>query len=246
MKYISSKNNEHIKSIRALIKDKKARIEENSFVCEGVNLVKDIPSFALIKEIYIKESKQKDLESILSRHNCETYIVEDSIFDYISDTENPSGIIAVLEKFKQKNVSSNFIVLLDGLHDPGNVGTIIRTCAAKDIKDVILVNCCEIYSPKCIRATMGGIFYINCIELQSYNFDMIKDYNICSLDMNGENIFDFKLNGKTCLCVGSEAHGISKELKEKSNKILSIPMHNIESLNASISMAIGIYALKKE
>ncbi len=242
---ITSTNNSRIKNLRTLYKDKKARNNQCLFVCEGINFVKDIPK-KYLEEVFVKESEEKNI-NFLGNFDCPIYIVKDSIFDAVADTQNPSGIIAVVKKndncIKPKG---ELVLLLCGLTDLGNIGTIIRTASARGVKSIVFLDCADVFSPKSIRATMGGIFYVDCIFATADNvFEILENYNLVSLDMNGESIFDYKKEENVALCVGSEAHGVPKFVRDKSKTILSIPMekNSVESLNAAVSISIAMYVI---
>lgn len=244
---IQSTQNAKVKRLRSLYKDKKMRESESVFVCEGVNLVKDIPSDMLTSQLFIKESQYDKLSYIENKLGQEAYILPDGIFDSVSDTVSPSGVIAVVEKPLSKEISGEIILLLSGISDSGNLGTIFRTSSALGIDDIICMDCCDAFSPKTVRASMGGVFYLNIIECTKENVDAyLNGYDIISLDMGGESIHNYKREGKIALAVGSEAHGVAKFIKEKSKKIICLPMieGRVESLNAAVSAGIAMYMIK--
>lgn len=244
---ITSSQNAKIKKLRSLFKDKKLRENDGVFVLEGVNLVKDIPSEIAVLELFIKESEYTKLAYLEDKFNLEAYVVLDGIFNSVADTVSPSGVIAVVKKPIEKKVSGDIILLLNGIADSGNLGTIFRTCAARGIKDVICMDCCDAFSPKTIRASMGGIFYTNVCECSSDKvFNYLTGYDIISLDMNGESIYSYKRDGKIAIAVGSEAHGVAPNIIEQSKKIVCIPMEDgaVESLNAAVATGIAIYIIK--
>ena len=244
---ISSKQNSRIKNLRSLLKDKKTRAEFGVYVAEGVNLVKDIPPEVTVKELYIQESKYEKLAFLEEKFSTETYIVKDEIFESISETVTPSGVIAVIKKnVFEKTLTEDFVLLLDGIMDAGNMGTIIRTATARGIKTVISVDGTDPYSPKSVRAAMGGTFYTNVIECSAIEaIELLTDYKIVALDMNGTDIFGYKMNGKTALAVGSEAHGLSSILRDRADDIVAIPMKKgVESLNAAMSIGIAMFIIK--
>lgn len=246
MNKITSTTNQLVKQIKSL-KDKESRSLLDLFIVEGENIVKDIPSFVDVKYVFVEESKLSDYKYILSKYDDDKiYVVNDAIMSAISDTKTPSGILCVVKPSKMDFNKGNNVVVLDGVSDPGNMGTIIRTCVACGVKDIFAINCVDYTSPKVVRSTMGGIFNVNVIPATYEELlDKLQGYNLLTLDMNGEDIFHLtKVKSPFGLIVGSEAHGVSKILKENCTTILSLPMVGpIESLNAAVSLSVALYTL---
>ena len=241
MKIITSPQNEKIKIIRSL-SDKKARVKHSLFVVEGVNLIGDMP-LGYAKELYIAKSKAETLMPLASKLGIEPVLVEDFVFDKISDTVTSQGILAVCSLPLSKEITDNVVMVLDGISDSGNMGTIIRTSVAMGIKDFITINCVDPYSPKVVRSTMGGIYHANIVPFSYAGAcDALAKYKVAILDMGGENVFDYKPELPLALVVGSEAHGVSKQMREIANVVLAIPMYGnkIESLNAGVSASIVV------
>lgn len=241
MQRITSTDNSTVKLVRSLA-DKKARLASSLFVVEGVNIVGDMPAEA-VKELYIKESRLSELMSVADKLGKQPVVVADIAFDKMADTVTSSGILAVAEIPEARVVSGNPVIVLDGVSDPGNVGTVIRTACAMGIRDVITVNSADAYSPKTVRSTMGGIFHVNIVPLSYAGArDALGGYEIAVLDMGGANVFDYVPDGKVALVVGSEAHGVSKEFREAADRVLAIPMYGgkMESLNAGVSASIAL------
>lgn len=240
---ITSRTNENIKKLKLLIKDKKNRYDAGEFVAEGVTIVKDIPA-ELISRVFIREGDFDKLSYLAKGKPC--YSVKDDVFDSVADTKTPSGAIAVIKIPVQRAVEGNLALLLCGVSDAGNVGTIIRTACARGIDSVVCVNTADPYSPKAVRAAMGGTGKVNICQtdLQSA-LDMLDDYELIALDMGGICIHDYKQAGKTVLAVGNEAHGVPAEVLSKADKIISIPMveNGVESLNAAVSVGIAMYLI---
>ena len=241
MKIISSPQNENIKVIRSL-SDKKARVKHSLFLVEGANLVGDMP-LGYAKELYIAKSKAENLMPIANKLGIEPVLVEDFVFDKISDTVNSQGIIAVCQLPNKEKAEGDIVMVLDGISDSGNMGTIIRTAVSMGVKDFITINCVDPYSPKVVRSTMGGIYYANIVPFSYAGAcDALNNRNVAILDMSGENVFDYQPKTPIALVVGSEAHGVSKEMREIANVTLAIPMYGnkIESLNAGVSASIVV------
>ena len=172
MQIITSKDNENIKNIRKL-KEKKYRDLNNKYIIEGIRILKEaIEENAKIDTIVICEDYSKDnsldkkLLYEIAKYNC--IYVDRKVFSVLTDVQNPQGILAVIEKnSSEENIDYNqdMIVLLDGIQDPGNLGTIIRTIDSVGLNQVIISKeTADTYSPKVVRSTMGAIFRVNVIE----------------------------------------------------------------------------------
>ena len=240
---IESSQNSKVKNVRLLYKDKQERLKQNVFLAEGVNLVQDAER---VKELYFKASKAEKLSFLAEKFQIEPFLVKDEIFDAMADTKTPSGVIAVVEREKANSTPKGEIVLLlDGISDSGNLGTIIRTAAARGIQTIVCADCADAFSPKCVRAAMSGTFFVDILETNRENaLELLKDYDIVGLDMGGESVFTYKRQGKIALTVGSEAKGLGREIREKAKQIIAIPMPGrMESLNAAMSIGIAMYII---
>lgn len=251
MKYITSKDNVNIKNIKKL-REKKGRNENSQFIVEGFRFVEEsIESSFEVDRILVKESvleKFKEKFSNIEDKNIETYIVKDSLYKSICDTENSQGIIATVNmKNNERAVRDGVYVLIDKVQDPGNLGTIIRTAQGAGCAGIILTKgTVDVYNEKTLRSTMGAIFKICIVEDLDLSFtkELIdQGYKlICSsLDTNN-NFYDVDLKGNIILAVGNEGNGISDEIYHMSSCKVKIPMPGqSESLNVSIAAAIMIY-----
>ena len=258
---ITAKDNDKVKYTKSLLKSKN-RNKESKFIIEGYRILTlAIECNAKIDYVFINEDFEKKQEhveflEILKSKNINTYKTTNKIFNELVDTESTQGILAVV-KFNQRSIEENlkdehrFVLILDRIQDPGNMGTIIRTADAAGVDAIIaLKGCVDIYNPKVIRSTMGSIFDMNIIHatqeeavriLKLKNFDIVSSY----LDTN--NYYDkVEYNYKTALVIGNEANGINDELVSKSDVLVKIPIYGkAESLNAAISSAILMYEIKK-
>lgn len=253
MQIITSKENQLVKHICKL-KEKKYRTQYNEFIVEGVKLVKEaIKENAKIKKIVIsktgKESKliEKYLGNELEKIN---YVqVEDNIFKLISEVENPQGILAVIQKKFEKNEIKNeeIIVALDGLQDPGNLGTILRTVDSVGLSQIVLSEkTADPYNPKVVRSTMGAIFRLNIIQSNNIIEDLKKikknRFKLLATSLeNSESIYNIDLN-KKAIIIGNEANGVSKEVFDIVDEKTKIPMlGKTESLNAAVATGVILY-----
>ena len=259
MQIISSKDNEQIKYIRKL-KDKKFRDETNEYIVEGIKLVEEaIEEKVTIKMIVVCEDCETNGEieqSLLyeiAKYEC--IYVTDKIFKMLTDVVNPQGILAVVEKGDNADkidYSQDIILALDGIQDPGNLGTILRTADSAALNQIILsTDCADPYNPKVVRSTMGAIFRINIIttpnlaktlqEMKKHKFEIVAT----SLETN-ESIYNMEYRKKV-IVIGNESKGVSQEILQLADKKVKIPMlGKTESLNASVAASIMIYEYVRE
>lgn len=262
MQFIQSSQNSTIKEIKALHL-KKNRDKEGLYFVEGIRFVNDaIDNEQKIIKAVISERLEslnggKELINRVNSVCDDCSVVNEKLFEEISDTQTPQGIIGVLRKseYNTESVIKNgrAILILDSLQDPGNVGTIIRTADAAGITAVILTKgCVDIYSPKVLRSTMGSVFHMPLFQGLNVNetINLLKEsgYKIIASHLKGQNnYFDEGLTGKCAIVVGNEANGISPETAEMADKLVRIPMPGkAESLNASIAASIMIYEIVRQ
>ncbi len=253
MQVISSKDNEIIKNIRKL-KEKKYRDLENAYIIEGIKLVKEaITEKAKIKQIVMCENfadnQEIDKETLYEIAKYNLIYVTEKVFNLITDVKTPQGIIAIIEKNKinQIDYSQDMIIALDGVQDPGNLGTILRTADSAALNQIIISkNSADPYNNKVVRSTMGGIFRVNIIEVDNLE-ETLKEIQknkfkimVTSLDTNN-SIYEVDYNKKV-IVIGNEANGVSKEVQAIADEKVKIPMlGKTESLNAAVATGIMIY-----
>lgn len=254
MQVITSKDNELVKNIKKL-KEKKYRDINNQFIVEGIKIVAeaiqenaDIDCIVICEDCVNDGSIDKKLLYEIAKFKC-IYVTE-KIFNTLTDVTNPQGILAVINRENENNninFSADFIVVLDGIQDPGNLGTILRTVDSANLKQIIVSKeTADSFNPKVVRSTMGGIFRVNILksdnlvetlkELQKQGFEVV----VTSLDTTN-SIYDINYNKKV-IVIGNEANGVSKEVQELADKKVIIPMPGkTESLNAGVAAGIMIY-----
>lgn len=241
---IISKDNEIIKNIKKL-KEKKYRVD--SYIVEGIKMVKEaINENQEIALIAIREDFKIDFDT----KNIKTVTISNKIFNDISDVKTPQGILAVIKKNQNNQIETNsdYILALDSLQDPGNMGTIIRTADSANINQIIInKTTVDPYSPKVIRSTMGAIYRTNIIEVEDLKATLkemkLKGFQIITTDLKAtQSIYDINYTNKTIVVIGNEANGVSQEILQTADKKVIIPMlGKTESLNASIAASIMIY-----
>ena len=258
---INSKDNEKIKYTKSLLKSKN-RNKEKKFIIEGYRIVTlAIDCDAKLEYVFINEdfeNKKEHIEllEILKSKNIKVYKTTNKLFENFIDTENTQGIIGVV-KFNTNTLESNFkkenkfVLVLDRIQDPGNMGTIIRTADACGVDLIIaLKGCVDIYNPKVIRSTMGSIFDMNIVyenQDEAINFLKNNGFSIVSSYLDTDNYYNnISYNNKTALVIGNEANGINNDIILNSGTLVKIPIYGkAESLNAAISSAILMYEIKK-
>lgn len=238
---ITSRDNQTIKLVQKL-SQKKYREETGLFIVEGVRAVNDVCAFdsTLIDKVFVSESKAELYPQAI--------IVKDDIFAKLTDTESGQGVLAIVKKPQAAAPTSDYALFLDGIRDPGNLGTLIRTACAAGYNDIFLRDCADPYSGKVVRSTMSAIVKVNLINADVTALKEMKSrgFRIIAADMDGKSIFaNETAKNKVCVVVGGEANGVTSEVINLCDEIYSIPMEgDIESLNAAVSGAIIMYTIK--
>lgn len=244
---ITSKTNEFIKHVKAL-HQKKFRDEYKEYFVEGIKLVNEaILEGKKLQKILVCEELLRENFSISNNEILE-YATK-SVFEYISDTQSPQGILAVIKMDDENDdIRENVIFALDDLQDPGNLGTILRSLDSAGIDTLLLSKgTVDLYNPKVIRSTMGAIFRVKVLENLDLKEKLLKLRNdgykvvITSLDTN-ETYYNLDFKEKLVIVIGNEAKGVKKEIQDIADIKVKIPMlGRTESLNASVAASIIAY-----
>ena len=235
---ITSRQNDKIKELVKL-SDTKFSKEMGLFKIEGFHALEMAVKAKVVKSVFLlKEDKELPKE-------IDQYIVSKEIMEKISETKNPQGAVVVCEYLKSSQKFDDKVLYLDGVSDPGNLGTILRTAVAFGYNDIILSNgCVSQYNDKVLQASQGAIFKLNIVK----NFDLSKlnGYQILATEIKGSvDLDEIKPNKKHVLVLGNEAHGVSESILKLADKRIRIDIENIESLNVAIAGAIAMYKLSR-
>ncbi len=244
---ITSTQNPAVKAIKKLA-DAKARKESGLFLVESEKCVEEALKLpGLVKQLVILETESDKLRKYTDGFGGDIFLANQAVLETIATAKTPQGIIAVCSieamTFLQKD---GLVVVLDGISDPGNLGTIIRTSDAAGAAAVYTMDeSADVLSPKVIRASMGSVFHIPTKKATPADILALKEngYLVLGADLDGETEFSFR-EEKLGLVIGSEAHGISPEMTALVDRKIKIPMiGKAESLNAAVAAGILIYKI---
>ena len=249
------------------LRQKKFRDQENKFLIEGENIITECLRSDIykknLKKVFIRENYiNEKLTDLIqnSRSRIEIISLSERNFSQLSETINPQGIIGVVAKhegeFNDQKLQGDIIVALDSINDPGNLGTIIRTCHWFGIKDLITGSgSVEIFNSKVIRSSQGSLFYLNITEgidlANDLNHYHSSGYKIILTVLNSQNYLDeYKISNqeKYIIVFGNEANGISRNILADSNydTIKIRDYSDCESLNISVSAGIVLNTFRKQ
>ncbi len=226
---------------------KKQKQDKSLLFLDNVKIIRDSLAKGVIQPKYILTSLD---EVDIDTKGAEIFKADQKSLEQLSDTKTPQKVLCIAY-YPQHVVSvpkTNFLVL-DNLQDPGNVGTLIRTAKACGFEYVFLVDCVRLNNPKLVRSSVGAVFDNLVFEMSKTDFVLFakqNDLKLICCDMNGENIFSFKVKGVVGVVVGNEGQGVSEEMAKLCYKTVKIPMvKGIESLNAGVSGSIVMYEINK-
>jgi len=255
---ITSPQNPKLKLARSLMGRSRERREANAFVAEGVRLIEEAVT-AGWKFQYVLFSdglseRGQDLIKILIANRIDVEEVAGDLLQKVSDTETPQGMLAILELTElQMPASPDFILIPDQIHDPGNLGTLLRTAAATDVQAVLLPpETTDAFAPKVVRAGMGAHFRL---PIHTLTWEEIREHtsvsypllNIYLADMNGTSCWEMDLRKPLALIIGGEAEGASEEGRQLATQKICIPMAgNVESLNAGAAGSVLMFEVVRQ
>lgn len=248
MSEIKSKDSEKIKFLRKL-QQKKYRDNEGKFLVENLKIIYDglragiIPAEIFFTKNFLRKNLKEagEISDKLKKGNV--FLISEAINKSFSSLETAPGVCAVYNKKPQKINLEEIVIYLNGVNDPGNIGTILRSALAFGLKNVVLdEGCADIYNYKTIQAAKDSIFKLNITLDKELNiFDKIrKTMKIFSTSLEGDKELTILDKEKFfCLVLGSESHGVEKKILDKSDGFIKIRMSgDIESLNVAVSASI--------
>lgn len=254
MEIVSSRKNAAVRLIKNILGDRKTRAENGVFAVEGDHLCGELVSadFEITLAVYTEKAAEKypDTLKALVKKAKTAVVITEELSEYISDTKAPQGLFAAA-KTRELALSENArrVIVLDGVQDPGNVGTIVRTAEAFGADGVVLLSgCADIRSPKTLRASMGSAFRLPVVNAAVRDLTKILGgfavYG-AMLDDTAKRLGEVKFPEKTAVVIGSEGRGISPEVAGLCGEKLYIPIKGAESLNAAAAAAVLLWELTK-
>lgn len=250
---ITSKNNPKVIEACKLNK-KSCRDEKGLFICDSYKMIYEFikNDYFEIFELFVHQDymdKYSEIISLAKEKDVEIFIINDQVMKKLSDNKSMTGICCVFKKKENlKSFSNDFIIALDEIQDPLNVGAVIRVAAAFDVPVIVSQNSADIYSPKTVKASMGGIGFDKIFVCSSLYDELIslkeKGYNIVSTALSKDSIEleEYDISQKTVIVIGNEGSGVSERILEISDYKVIIPMKgNIQSLNAAVAAGIVMW-----
>ncbi len=246
----------------AKLSDKKYREQQGLFCLEGWKLLSEaISANAEIMRVFVTEAAAQKYEALLSPLSCPRYLVTDAVFDRLTTEKAPQGIFACVKKldnsilyhnlYMKRSQFSSIIIrekifVCDGMRDPGNLGTVIRTANALGFDRLVLSSdCADVYNPKVVRSAMGALFRmpidISC-DIPAYIASLREhNYRVYAATLRADacTLGSFPVDQSTVFVVGNEGHGLSEATVDACNGSVIIPMaEGAESFNAAIASAL--------
>ncbi|MCM1335964.1 MAG: RNA methyltransferase [Bacteroides sp.] len=256
---LSSRKNPAVLKYRRLARERAYREECGEFPIEGARLCDEAVRCGLaLTGFYATEAAREKYEKIFSAisQRIAPIMISADVADYISDTKSPQGLFITAKTLDKtpdmgKIIKGGRYLLLDGLQDPGNVGTMLRTADAFGLSGVILSpDCADLYAPKTVRSAMGSLFRLAAIRMPLVGAvaELKKSgYRVYAAtpDVDAVPITRLTLGENTAVVIGNEGNGISREVYLASDQKLYIPIENAESLNAASAAAIVCWELRR-
>ncbi len=251
MKFIQSRDNTFYKELTKLAGSARQRGRENQTLLDGAHLLAAYldsgsrPTHIMVNNAALGDA---EVEALLERATgIPVTQLDDSLFAALSDLKTPTGILTLIDLPQSAATisDSHFALFLEDIQDPGNLGSMLRSAAAAGCDAVFLSGgCADAWSPKVLRAAMGGHFLLNIHERQDLPAvaKAFPGMLLAAALRATHNLYDCDLRGKVAFLVGNEGAGLSAELLQLATQTMTIPMPGrVESLNAAAATAICLF-----
>ena len=255
MKEISSVHNPTVQELKDLQKAK-ARRERGLFLCESAKMVREALVLSLCRTLIVERGRESDYAQEIAQAEalgCDVLLVTPAILGAISEQKTPQGIMATVAMIPERDtLCGSLIVAMDGVQDPGNVGTILRTADAAGFDGALLSSACaDLYSAKTLRATMGSVFRVPTKRTDDLAAALeamkARGYAVVATELGGADFYTHCPHEKCVLVIGSEGRGVSAAVRDVATHHLALPMRGgAESLNAAVAAGIMIYEMARK
>ena len=254
MKEITSVHNPQIQQLRDLQKAKHRR-EAGLFLAESMKMVREAIENGLCRTLIVEKSRLDEYAHLIQaaqENGCDVLVVSAQVMQAISEQKTPQGIACTVAIPAQPQaVSGRLIVAMDGVQDPGNVGTILRTADAAGFDGALLSSACaDLFGSKTLRATMGSVFRVPVMRVNDLPAALeelkARGYAVVATELGGEDFYTHCPHENAVLVIGSEGRGVSPEVRAAATHHLALPMRGgAESLNAAVAAGIMIYEMAR-
>ncbi len=254
MERITSKQNQLIKDTKRLIASSRERAQAGLFVLEGARLCLDVlNSVYTLHTLLLTDRAYEKLgvrAEALVKAAERAYLISDEVAEKLSDTENSQGVFAVCEtKNEETVVRGEKVLALDNVQDPANLGAVIRTAEALGINTLLVYRGCDVFHPKALRASMGGVLRVNLVTTDNLTETLLTlkpQYRLYATvpDEAAVSISEVDFAHPSVCVIGNEANGVEQAVLDVCDARITIPMRGrAESLNASVASAITMWEM---
>lgn len=252
---ITSTSNAQVKQLQLLQKKSRERAAQDCFVVEGIKMYQEVPQERLIHTFVSESFYHKN--SVLFADRKDLTLLSDRVFESVSDTKTPQGVLCLVRQYHYTLADLSgrqpFIMALENIQDPGNLGTILRTAEGAGVTGILLSpGCVDLYNPKVIRSTMGSVYRIPFFYSQDFHADLQslkkQGISIYAAHLKGMQAYDRQDYRTPCaFLIGNESRGLRDETAAFADTYVRIPMcGQVESLNAAVASSILMYEVNRQ
>ena len=254
---ITSSSNSQIKNMIQLKKKAKERNRQDVFLVEGIKMFREVPKERLQK-VYVSAGFYEKQEHKELLKDCDYEVVSDAVFDSISDTKTPHGVICLVRQYhyQLEDLTAGkapLCMVLENLQDPGNLGTIFRTAEGAGVTGILLSKeSVDLYNPKVIRSTMGSVYRMPIFYTEDLHGVLgqwkKQGIGLYAAHLKGTHTYDQEDYRKpSAFLIGNESQGLTEETANLADHYIRIPMSGqVESLNAAVASAILMYEARRQ
>lgn len=255
MKEITSIHNPAVLALRELQRPR-ARREQGLFLCESAKMVREALALSLCRTLIVERGRETDYAQEIGQadaQGAQVLLVTAPVMQVLSEAKTPQGIAATVAiRPEPQTLTGSRIVALDGVQDPGNVGTILRTADAAGFDGALLSDACaDLYGAKTLRATMGSVFRVPTRRTGDLADELAAmrgaGYAVVATELGGADFYANCPHERCVLVIGSEGRGVSEAVRAVATHHLALPMRGgAESLNAAVAAGIMIFEMARD